>query len=295
MRHRQINRISFRMAQRFSSIHSREQSKDEVFAIENIQQMNFRDRIIQPQFMTLCHCKSGSVDFVLNGASHRMVKGDLLFLFADCILEKVECSPDLVATALVQDTAFLQETLMSMLRLWPYLIHLMRQPILHLTEDAQERVRLNYELLSLRLQQPQHTFRREALVASLQAAYFDVCDLFRRQGIGTHPTSIRAFSIFEQFMTVLSREYVQHRDVSWYANELNITSKYLSEAVKTVSGRTASSWISVFVVTEIKSILRNTDLNIKEITQELNFPSQSFLGKYFRKHAGMTPSEYRKV
>ena len=106
---------------------------------------------------------------------------------------------------------------------------------------------------------------------------------------------MRAFSIFEQFIRILSKEYVKHRDVSWYANELTITSKYLSAAVKMVSGRTASSWINVFVMTEIKSMLRNTDLNIKEIAEELHFPNQSLLGKYFRKYAAMTPSEYRKV
>lgn len=295
MRHRQIFRISFRMAQRFSSIHTEARNTDEVFVIENIQHMNFNDRIMQPQFMTLCLCKQGCADFVLNGVPHHMDEGDLLLLFADSILEKVQYSPDLVATVLVQESEFVQETLMSMLRLWPFLIHLMRQPILHLTEEAMERVRLNYELLSLRLRQPQHTFRREALVASLQAAYFDVCDLLRRQGIGVQPTSVRAFSIFEQFIRILSKEYVRHRDVSWYANELTITSKYLSDAVKVVSGRTASSWINVFVITEIKSMLRNTDLNIKEIAEELHFPNQSLLGKYFRKYAAMTPSEYRKI
>lgn len=288
-------RVSFRMAQRFSSIHSQQRNADEVFVIENIQQLNFSGRIFQPNFMTLCLCKQGGVDFVLNGVQHRMGEGDLLMLFSDSILERVQCSPDLVVTALVQNVEFMQETLMSMLRLWPFLIYLMRQPILHLTPEAQERVRLNYELLSLRLRQPLHTFRREALVASLQAAYFDVCDLLKRQGIGIQPTNNRAFSIFEQFVRLLSREYVRHREVAWYAGELNITAKYLSDSVKTVSGRTAGNWIIVFVVTEIKSMLRNTDLNIKEIAEELHFPSQSFLGKFFRKHTGLTPSEYRRA
>lgn len=288
-------RVSFRMAQRFSSIHSQQRNADEVFVIENIQQLNFSGRIFQPNFMTLCLCKQGCVDFVQNGVQHRMVEGDLLMLFSDSILERVQCSPDLVVTALVQNVEFMQETLMSMLRLWPFLIYLMRQPILHLTPEAQERVRLNYELLSLRLRQPLHTFRREALVASLQAAYFDVCDLLKRQGIGVQPTNNRAFSIFEQFVRLLSREYVRHREVAWYAGELNITAKYLSDSVKTVSGRTAGNWIIVFVVTEIKSMLRNTDLNIKEIAEELHFPSQSFLGKFFRKHTGLTPSEYRRA
>jgi AraC-like DNA-binding protein len=86
----------------------------------------------------------------------------------------------------------------------------------------------------------------------------------------------------------------RERRVSWYAQQLSITPKYLSTAVKRISGRTAVEWIESYVTMELRVLLKNSTKSIKEITEELNFPNQSFLGKYFKEHVGMTPSAYRK-
>lgn len=63
--------------------------------------------------------------------------------------------------------------------------------------------------------------------------------------------------------------------------------------MKSVSNRTPNEWIDYYVMLELRVRLRNTESSIKEITQGMNFSSQSFLGKYFKEHAGMSPSEYR--
>lgn len=73
-----------------------------------------------------------------------------------------------------------------------------------------------------------------------------------------------------------------------------LTPKHLSEVVKQVSGRTAGQWITTLVMIEIKSLLSNTSLSIKEITDEMNFPNQSFLGKYFKNIEGISPSDFRR-
>ena len=67
----------------------------------------------------------------------------------------------------------------------------------------------------------------------------------------------------------------------------------MSEVIKKVSGRTAGQWISLVVLVEIKTYLSCSDYTIKEIAERLNFPNQSFLGKYFKSATGMSPSEYR--
>ena len=58
-----------------------------------------------------------------------------------------------------------------------------------------------------------------------------------------------------------------------------------------MSGRTVGQWVSVLVVMEIKNLLRNTDLSIKEISTGLNFPSQSLMGRYFK----TTPASLRST
>jgi len=88
--------------------------------------------------------------------------------------------------------------------------------------------------------------------------------------------------------------YRKERRVSWYGEQLCITPKYLSETVKQVSHRTPNEWIDHYVTLEIRVLLKNTTMNIKEIAEELSFPNQSFLGKYFKEHVGMSPSKYRR-
>ena len=78
-----------------------------------------------------------------------------------------------------------------------------------------------------------------------------------------------------------------------YADRLCISPKHMSMVVKKVSGRTASDWIDDYVILQAKQMLRSSSLTIQEVSRELNFSNQSFFGKYFKKHVGMSPSEYR--
>ena len=93
---------------------------------------------------------------------------------------------------------------------------------------------------------------------------------------------------------MLEANFRSERRVSWYAEQLCITPKYLSEAIKKVSKRTPYEWINSYVTRELRVMLKNTNMNIKEIAEALNFPNQSFLGKFFKEHVGMSPSEYRR-
>ena len=81
---------------------------------------------------------------------------------------------------------------------------------------------------------------------------------------------------------------------SFYAGKLCVTPKYLSLLVKNVSNRTAGEWIDNYVVLEAKALLSSSTLSIQEISDRLNFANQSFFGKYFKQHAGISPTEYRK-
>ena len=95
-------------------------------------------------------------------------------------------------------------------------------------------------------------------------------------------------------MKLLEQNFRTERRVGWYAEQLCITPKYLSETVKQVSRLTPNEWIDNYVILEIRVLLKNSTRSIKEIAMEMNFPNQSFLGKFFKERVGMSPSEYRK-
>ena len=103
----------------------------------------------------------------------------------------------------------------------------------------------------------------------------------------------RMESLFHRFLKNIARRRVKKISVSKYAEELCITPKYLSETVKAVSKRTPNEWIDNYVTLEMRVLLKNSAKTIKEITAELNFPNQSFFGRWFKAQTGISPKAYR--
>lgn len=269
------------------------EDNNSLVVIDEVERLDLVDKTFHTGFVLIVLCKSGHAEFTMNGRSHRMEKNSLLVSFGMSKVCDIVKSDDFKATALVESHEFMQETLMSMTHLWSYLLHIVNEPVLQLSEDELRRLELNYSLLTRYLANSYHYFRREAIIAVMQASYLDVCDALRHRVPTSNSVPTRSYTIFDQFIRLMAREYVLHRDVQWYAEQMSLTPKYLSEVVKEVSGRTAGQWITSFVVMELKSLLRDSDLSIKEIAVELNFSNQSFLGKYFKNSTGMSPLEYR--
>lgn len=97
----------------------------------------------------------------------------------------------------------------------------------------------------------------------------------------------------EKFVRLVQENFRKERFLDFYAEKLEITPKHLSRTIRTHTGFTAVEWINRFVILEAKVMLSSTNMNIQQIAEELNFPSQSFFGKYFKKSTGMSPKEFR--
>ncbi len=183
---------------------------------------------------------------------------------------------------------------MTMRYLWPYLVYLMRHPVMSLSPEERDIVRGDYQMLRVRLDQTQKVLSQELIQAILQVFYLDVCRMLELRVPREDQYNARTYNLFYHFMQILAAHYTTQREVAWYASQLSLTPKYMSEVVKNVTGRTVGQWISLMVVMEIKSLLRNTDMSIKQIAQRLNFSTQSFLGRYFKNNTGISPLDYRK-
>lgn len=107
--------------------------------------------------------------------------------------------------------------------------------------------------------------------------------------------SIRSKAIFENFLKLVRDYHTKERNLSFYADKLFLTPKYLSKLIKTVSGKSAHEWIDSFVILKAKNLLKYSDMSIKSIVYELNFPNQTTFYRFFKTKTGMTPSEYRKM
>ena len=100
---------------------------------------------------------------------------------------------------------------------------------------------------------------------------------------------------FKEFMLLLGANYKKERSVGFYAAQMHLSPKYFTTLIKRTSGQTAADWINHYVILEAKNLLKYSTMNVQEIAYSLNFPNQSFFGKYFKHHTGMTPSQYKKL
>lgn len=104
----------------------------------------------------------------------------------------------------------------------------------------------------------------------------------------------RKQNLYHQFLSLLDTHCREQRDVSFYAKELCITTRYLWLITDELASRESpKEIIDKRFILEIKILLQSTDLSIQEIGQDLRFPDQSYLGRYFKRHTGISPSEYR--
>ena len=103
----------------------------------------------------------------------------------------------------------------------------------------------------------------------------------------------RQEELTSDFLKLVSENYKRERSVQYYADTLFVTSRYLSKVVKEVTGKTCGELIDIAVIKEAKLLLSSRGMNVAQVAEILQFSNQSFFGKYFKKHTGTSPSEYR--
>lgn len=99
----------------------------------------------------------------------------------------------------------------------------------------------------------------------------------------------------DRFLVLVQKHFKSERFLQFYADELNVSTKYLSRVVKQQTGVSAAEWIQRHVILEAKVLLKSSNLNVQQISLLLNFQSQSLFGKYFKTATGMSPKAFRNL
>ena len=181
---------------------------------------------------------------------------------------------------------------------WQKLEYLKENPIFHLPQKSIDVCLVYFDLLKMQLVDKQTDYRKQILKLVARGAtmellnYMDKTLVLGDEEVRRLSTNASDYT-FEAFMQLL-REHPHEREVQWYAEELKITPKYLSEICKDRSGKSASQWIAEITISEIKHLLRNTTMPIHQVASVMEFPNASFFCQYTKKHTGLTPNHFRK-
>ena len=245
-------------------------------------------------FILMALCQQGTATYDIDTRQQTVKPGDLLFISEGHIINNYQASSDFSCLCILVSTAYYHSFVQNVKNVSSLLLFSMNNPVVALTPREIEVYTNYYRVIGEKIQDTKHHYQDELVKTWLLAMFYDMSNVIWRVDQNEKKAQSRADIVFSRFIRLLEEHYRTERRVNWYAKQLEITPKYLSEVVKEVSKRTPNDWIDHYVVLEIRVLLKNSTKSIKEITEELNFPNQSFFGKYFKEHVGVSPLAYRK-
>ena len=238
-------------------------------------------------------CLEGCAKYTVDGKEQLVKKDDVILINDGQVIDSYLLSHDCRGVAMMCSNDFFSEVLKEVREISNLFLFAYSHPVFHLMPERVQTFMEYYNLILQKIKDPEHQFRRELAMSLLKAMLYDMGNEIHRRLLSA-PKRTCAETIFHDFIVLVKEHFRQERRVGWYAEQLCITPKYLSETVKQVSRRTPNDWIDHYVILEIRLLLRCSNMSIKEIAQDLNFPNQSFFGKYFKEHVGTSPSKYRR-
>jgi len=267
---------------------------NDLILFEDITQVPLPTSPSRMKSLFLALCTSGHAQYTVDTKMHEVSAGDVIIISEEQVVADYMLSQDCKGIALIMSYDFFQNIVSGVHELSALFLFARTHPVFHLDDNQTKALENDIEHIKEKIIDIGHRFRRELVMTMLKALIIDMSNIiYRFQQVG-EAGQTRAEVIFRDFIQTVEKNYRTERRVSWYAQQLCITSKYLSETVRTVSRRTPSDWIDSYVTRELRVMLRNSTMSIKQIADELNFANQSFLGKYFKEHVGMSPSKFRK-
>ncbi|MBR1807820.1 MAG: AraC family transcriptional regulator [Paludibacteraceae bacterium] len=167
-----------------------------------------------------------------------------------------------------------------------------RAPYSSLTETQMGTARKYFELLKENISDAGNPFSHEAAVLLLKALIRNLQGMFSTRFVAPKRMT-RSEELTDDFLTLAEKECVRERSVDYYADRLHVSPKYLANVVKESTGRTLGDWLDGYTLLRAKALLNTSRMNIQQIAEALNFANQSHFGTWFRRHAGVSPKNFR--
>ena len=249
-----------------------------------------------PQVLTygaILICRKGKAILNVNYKDWELYEGAVITLFPNDVVElKVEgdfeveilkYNPSLLREASLQ----LEQTVYSSLR-----EDRCRQD----TPVVTNIINGMFGLLKVYFDQSECTCISQLVLCQLKAFFIGFHEYLQRNP-QYRPDEIKSYRVrelFNRFMMLLEKDYKISRDVNYYAEQMNISSKYLTNIVNQVTGHTPKTIIDQYVILQLKMQLKRSTQSIKEMAWEFHFADVSFFCRYFKKHTGLTPQQIRE-
>lgn len=253
----------------------------------------FYKRLIKMTNGAILFCLSGEADITIDLEQYHIVPNTNIMILPNSIFSLVSASKDFQTHYFAYSNDMFKA---ACFRLDPPFIHFLKENscYTHTQKETLRSIQGLIEASTATYNDSNNCFRETIAQNLLQIFFLDTYDkvqrLFTPEQI---EGSNRKEELFKKFITLVHTHCVTQRDVAFYAEQLCISTRYLSSITKQIGNTSAKEIIDEFLILEIKVTLQSTNLSLKEIADRYSFPDQSFFGRYFKKHTGMSPKEYR--
>ena len=280
---------------------------DSIFLTDEIE--GFRqcreNRSTASNTMTVLLCTAGYIDVYYHDAMIRIHANDLFVRVPDhnYKLGPYEMSPDFEFKQVTVDAAIFSQIMYDHMRVepnwWSKQEYVKENPIFPINKKSIEFYNAYFELLKLQLEDNMTPFRKQIMMYVARAATMEMLNYLDKLADSLPANAPRRQAvnhsdyIFYEFIRLL-QQHPHEREVQWFAKQMGITPKYLSEICKELSDKSAGEWIADVTVSELKHLLEDTTMPIREIARLMEFPNASFFCQYTKKHLGVSPNKFRK-
>ena len=246
------------------------------------------------QGIILILIEKGSCSLEVNMATYELNKGGIFAAFPGQIIHMLRLSKDFKPLCIACSIDMVND-LTSQVKDSLQLIQLIKQsPYQQKGNEEFEHLKKSFRFLQEKIEITQNNQHRYQIIKNLVLSIaFECFDFLIKKSI-IHQGSNRKKSLFNAFLRNVEEKHRKEHSVKYYADELFVTSKYLSTVVNEISDKTPKQWIDEYIALDAKVLLQSSEKDIQEICEELNFPDVSFFGKFFKRMTGMSPKAFRE-
>ena len=288
---KKIGQLSF---PKFVDLYADKSAGGEFFITEEKQLLELSEYPYRSEGYIIGICTRGTAQVEVNLQIYEARPDAMLLATPFHVLRIYNSSPDFLCQFVVFSRAFLTENNVNshFLESFSYFKNT-STPVIYPEHENAKIVMEIYALIQQKLQREEHPYRTEISRSILTILLYEVAAVYERQHVIIKSKQTRKQEMNVLFQNLVFRHYKEHRNVQFYADALYVSPKHLTETIKDVTGKTAGEWIDDAVVLEAKVLLRNHEISIAQIAGDIHFPDQSTFGKYFKKHTGSSPTDYR--
>lgn len=237
------------------------------------------------------YCRRGHGKGRINARTFDIKANTMFIVLPNQITELIDVSDDFDAIYVIMTNSFTEG--LSIGNTFNMRNSINEHPYVKLGTRAREALE-GYLSMCINTIETESNPHRLEIIRLLTRAFFLGLGYFIHEEQEPSPASSRGTALTSEFIAMVENNYRQHRDLGYYAERMGLTPKYMSTVIKESSGKSATEWIEKYVTLDAVTQLTSTDRTIKQIAYDLNFPSQSFFGKYFTRIMGLSPAAYRE-